>query len=238
MNIDWTSSFTLGVEIAIAIAISAAAYYFINWPTAAVLIIVLCSASLIVWNSLQYVSVDKKEIKPKKNVPAVWLTKFRILVSILSILGLILVFSLYLSVSNFGYTTMNAWIIHLSMIGGFTGISYFVYRYFYPDMFWPRYSVSTKKWNTTVDCRNYSDYEEGHYKGAIHWPLDTLNHQNIYDRLKELKSPVLVYDNTGKISAEWKAKFDLIAEEMGLKGVEIAFTDAHWKQIQKNKKDC
>lgn len=228
MTIDWTSSTTLGIEIAIAIAISTAAYYFINWPTAAILLIVLSSTALIIWNSLQYITIKKDNVKVKEG-PTIWLTKFRIAVSTLSILALLLIASLYLSITNFGYTTIKSYIIHSSIIAGFSCIAYFVYRFFYPDMFWPRYSIANKQWKSVVDCRNYSEYEGGHYKNAIHWPIDTLNHQNIYDRLKEIKSPVLVYDNTGKLSKEWKDKFDLITEEMGIKGIQIAYTDAHWK---------
>ena len=103
-----------------------------------------------------------------------------------------------------------------------------MYHQFYPSEFWKRYDLKEKTWNTVIDTRTANEYEAGHYKGAIHWPADTVTHQNIHDRLHEIKSPVLIYDNNGDNSMKWKDKFKLILEEMNIDGYFIAYTDAHW----------
>jgi rhodanese-related sulfurtransferase len=95
-------------------------------------------------------------------------------------------------------------------------------------MYWHRNTLKNRKWNTTVDCRNYTEFEKGHYNGAIHWPIETLTYTNFKQRLHELSVPVLVYDNTGKLSSEWYKKFTELSKEYGLKGYTVAHTDAHW----------
>ena len=152
---------------------------------------------------------------------------------IYSVLGIVLcwLLSVVLIVVYLGFRSVTAIGCLLGSTAIFSMIGYYIYYFIFPSPFWGRNTLPHKKWNVTVDCRNYKEYETGHYANAIQWPIDTLAPTNLRNRLAELKQPVLVYDNTGELSKKWIDMFYNLCHELGIKGVQVVYTDAHWTQI-------
>ena len=150
-----------------------------------------------------------------------------------SLIGLLILWvtSIIFIIYFFGIRSITS----ISLIIGTTGLlastGYYIYKFIFPSPFWGRYELIKKHWNTTLDCRNAGEYEKGHYRDSIQWPIQTLNPKNLKDRWNELKGPVLVYDNTGELSKQWINMYYNLCHEMGINAIELVYTDAHWTQI-------
>lgn len=167
-----------------------------------------------------------------------WFTRLHIWYLSLFGIGLSWIITILITCLYVGYTTMPA-------IGLFSGstilfslMTYYVYSLLFPSPFWSRHSLPNKQWNTIIDCRSPGEYEKGHYPNAIHWPIETLGPTNLKRRLNQLHTPVLVYDNTGQLSKQWIDLFYNLSHELGLKRMDVSYTDAHWTQIPRRKKSC
>ena len=229
------SYWILSIAITAVLAISFATYRFVNLHSAIIIFIPLMTALLATWNIHSSSSKEKNKDKPNPSFQnQSWFTKQRLFyASYLGLIGLLIGAEWYVF-SSYGLSDWKTWCMVVGLLVAFGFACYYLYFWFYPTYFWRRGVLSKKQWNSVVDCRDGSEFIKGHYEGAIHWPISTLTHQNVFDRIKELKSPVLVYDNTGETSRKWKSQFDLIANEMQLEGFVIAYTDAHWTQIPIN----
>lgn len=173
----------------------------------------------------------KKHTKYSKNQ---WFTYQRLVGALFAAIIITWIISLMAIWYYMDIYKLNTLIVLFIDICVFTLGLFWVYSYFYPSPYWSRYSLLSKKWKTTVDSRNHTEYEKGHYKDAIHWPLSTLTSSNFMKRLHELKYPLLVYDNTGVKAKEWMKRFYELAREHNMQQLDVAYTDAHWTQIPSN----
>lgn len=210
--------------------------WYVNGIAGSILGVVMSGCAIVIWDMLQQTRSEKDDDETeedesdqsrKRKKPLPWITKLRVLYTMYFILSILYGVSIWYIVSKYSLMNWKTWAI-LILVTSLVGyIVYRIYRWFYPIYFWTRSQLKHKRWNSVVDCRSHTEYLKGHYKGAIHFPIKTLTHDNIADRLKELKSPILVYDNTGVKAKEWKDTFELRMNEMGITGYIVAYTDAH-----------
>jgi rhodanese-related sulfurtransferase len=67
-----------------------------------------------------------------------------------------------------------------------------------------RKGLKEGKFRSVVDVRSPSEYQAGHYRDAISFPLNTINYQTTLKKQnsERLYSPTLVYCKTGKRSKQ------------------------------------
>ena len=63
-----------------------------------------------------------------------------------------------------------------------------------------RKGLQEGKFRSVIDVRTTSEYQAGHYEGAVSFPLHTINSQTVQRKTisERIYSPVLVYCKSGK----------------------------------------